>query len=41
MIVGRKIGDITQGLEKHVAFAVNTEGYNDVGLAGTIASKAP
>jgi hypothetical protein len=37
MIVGHKIGDVTQGPEKHVAFAVNTEGHNDAGLAGGIA----
>ena len=37
MIVGRKIGNVTQGQERHVAFAVNTEGYNDAGLAGNIA----
>src|SRR5689334_16049107 len=37
MIVGRKVGDVIQGAEKHVAFAVNTEGHNDAGLAGNIA----
>lgn len=39
MIVGRKVGDVTQGIEKHVAFAVNTEGYNDAGLAGMISAR--
>lgn len=37
MIVGRKVGDVIQGPERHVAFAVNTEGHNDAGLAGNIA----
>ncbi len=37
MIVGRKVGDVAQGSERHVAFAVNTEGHNDAGLAGNIA----
>lgn len=37
MIVGRRVGDITTGPERHVAFAVNSEGYNDAGLAGNIA----
>jgi hypothetical protein len=38
MIVGRKVGDVVTGPERHVAFAVNTEGANDAGLAGTIAA---
>jgi len=38
MIVRRKIGDVIQGFERHVAFAVNTEGTNTVGLAGKIAT---
>lgn len=37
MIVGRKVGDVVTGSERHVAFAVNTEGHNDAGLAGNIA----
>lgn len=37
MVVGRKVGDVSQGSERHVAFAVNSEGYNDAGLAGSIA----
>src|SRR5438445_3318761 len=37
MIVGKKIGNVITGSERHVAFAVNSEGYNDVGLAGNIA----
>lgn len=39
MIVGRKVGDVITGPERHVAFAVNTEGHNDAGLAGNISSK--
>jgi hypothetical protein len=39
MIVGRKIGNVITGSERHVAFAVNSEGYNDAGLAGDIASR--
>ncbi len=37
MIVGRKVGDVVTGPERHVAFAVNSEGHNDAGLAGNIA----
>jgi hypothetical protein len=37
MIVGRKVGDVIQGPEKHMAFAINSEGHNDAGLAGSIA----
>ena len=37
MIVGRKVGDVITGSERHVAFAVNSEGHNDAGLAGNIA----
>lgn len=37
MIVGRKVGDVITGPERHVAFAVNSEGHNDAGLAGNIA----
>ena len=36
MIVGTKRGDVITGSERHVAFAVNCEGYNDAGLAGNI-----
>ena len=36
MIVGRKVGDVMQGPERHVAFAVNSQGANDAGLAGNI-----
>lgn len=37
MIVRQEVGDITQGPERHVAFAINSEGHNDAGLAGNIA----
>lgn len=37
MIVGRKVGDVITCSERHVAFAVNSEGFNDAGLAGNIA----
>ncbi len=37
MIVSRKVGDVITGPERHVAFAVNSEGHNDAGLAGNIA----
>jgi hypothetical protein len=30
-------GDVFQAPEKHVAFAVNTEGFNDAGFAGEVA----
>ena len=36
MIVGKKVGDVVTGSERHVAFAVNSEGHNDAGLAGNI-----
>lgn len=39
MIVDRKVGDVIAGSERHVAFAVNSEGHNDAGLAGNIAYK--
>ena len=39
MIVGRKIGDVLRGPEPHMAFAVNTEGFNDAGLAGSISAR--
>lgn len=40
MIITRKSGqDILAGCEKRIAFAVNTEGYNDSGFAGLIAKK--
>lgn len=37
MIVGKKVGDIITGPERHVAFAINSEGLNGAGLAGNIA----
>lgn len=33
MIIGKKIGDIFTTDDKHVIFALNTEGYNDCGFA--------
>jgi len=39
MIVGRKVGDVLRGPEPHMAFAVNTEGFNDAGLAGSISAR--
>lgn len=37
MIVARKVGDIIAGSERHMAFAINSEGHNDAGLAGNVA----
>lgn len=31
--------DIFSGPEKHIAFAVNTQGYNDAGFAGMVSSR--
>ena len=40
MIIDNRQGnDILKGGERHIAFAVNTEGANDAGFAGTIARK--
>lgn len=40
MIIKNKQGnDILKGGETRIAFAVNTEGYNDAGFAGMISSK--
>ena len=37
MIIESRTGDILAGNNKRIAFAVNTEGINDAGFAGTIA----
>jgi len=39
MIVKRVRGDIFAASQKHIAFAVNTEGYNDAGFAGQVSSR--
>ena len=39
MIIKTKSGDILNGNEKRIAFAVNTEGANDAGFAGMISSR--
>ncbi len=39
MIVDTVRGDILRTLNEHIAFAVNTEGFNDAGFAGSVASK--
>lgn len=39
MIVNRVRGDIFAAPQKHIAFAVNTEGYNDAGFAGQVSSR--
>lgn len=39
MINKTQKGDIFQTDCKHIAFAINTEGYNDAGFAGAIAKK--
>lgn len=36
MIIDEKKGDIFEAPCKHIAFAVNTEGINDSGFAGTV-----
>ena len=38
MIVNRVRGDIFAASQKHIAFAVNTQGYNDAGFAGQVSS---
>lgn len=38
MIVKRVRGDVFKTHLKHIAFAVNTEGYNDSGFAGAVSS---
>mgnify|MGYP001590620607 FL=1 len=39
MIVNRVRGDIFAAPQKHIAFAVNTQGYNDAGFAGQVSSR--
>ncbi len=39
MIVNQVHGDIFAAPQKHIAFAVNTQGYNDDGFAGQISSR--
>ena len=39
MIVNRVCGDIFAATQKHIAFAVNTQGYNDAGFAGQVSSR--
>ena len=39
MIVNRVRGNIFAAPQKHIAFAVNTEGYNDAGFAGQVSSR--
>lgn len=39
MIVNRVRGDIFAASQKHIAFAVNTQGYNDAGFAGQVSSR--
>ena len=38
MITNRVRGDIFATSQKHIAFSVNTEGYNDAGFAGQVSS---
>ena len=39
MIINRVRGDVFSASQKHIAFAVNTEGYNDAGFAGQVSSR--
>lgn len=39
MIVNTTRGDVFQASHKHIAFAVNTGGYNDAGFAGAVSSR--
>ena len=39
MIVNTTRGDVFQAPNKHIAFAVNTEGFNDAGFAGAVSSR--
>ena len=41
VIIEEKIGDIFEAPEKYTAFAVNTNGVNDSGLAGMMFRKYP
>ena len=39
MIVNTTRGDVFKAPHKHIAFAVNTEGFNDAGFAGAVSSR--
>ena len=39
MIVDTTRGDVFKTPYRHIAFAVNTEGYNDAGFAGAVSSR--
>lgn len=39
MIVDTVRGDVFKSPHKYIAFAVNTEGYNDAGFAGAVSSR--
>jgi len=39
MIVNTTRGDVFRAPNKHIAFAVNTEGFNDAGFAGAVSSR--
>ena len=39
MIISRKEGDIFTTKDKHIIFALNTDGLNDSGFAGVVAKK--
>ncbi|MEK7598774.1 MAG: hypothetical protein AAB487_03490 [Patescibacteria group bacterium] len=39
MIADTIRGDVFQASNQHIAFAVNTEGYNDAGFAGAVSSR--
>ncbi|MDR0650802.1 MAG: hypothetical protein LBG59_05380 [Candidatus Peribacteria bacterium] len=39
MIIKEIKGDIFQSEDKHIVFALNTEGYNDSGFAGAVCRK--
>ena len=39
MIITEKRGDIFTTTDKHIIFALNTEGYNDAGFAGQVAER--
>ena len=39
MITSKIKGDILKSEHEHIAFAINTEGYNDAGFAGLVARR--
>ena len=41
MIVNTTYGDVFKTSNKHIAFAVNTEGFNDAGFAGSVSRYWP